>query len=279
MNQALSPSTRFLDIDGVVNFRDLGGYVTQDNRTVRWGQIYRAGQLDRPSSSGTDSLKALNIATVVDLRFSEETERYPTHWQAFPNVRVLEWQQFYSPEKASGDSANSIKLSWQEALETGDTQEVRHAMRDNYPTKLYSHKGVYRAMLNSLIDGDVPLVFHCAAGKDRTGVGAAIILGLLGVSRDDIIEDYLLTQQVTENLYERFRAGGATGHQDHSDFQQRLASYPQSLIAPIFEADPNYIRTLLDYVESKYGDFANYAEQVLEFGEQELEQLKINLLV
>jgi len=279
MNQAVSPNPRFLEIDGVVNFRDLGGYATQDKRSVRWGLIYRAGQLDRPSAHGTNSLKALNIATVVDLRFSEETERSPTDWQAMPDARRLAWQQFYFQEGNQVGAAKTITLSWQDALETGDVHAVRDAMRDNYPTKLYSHKGVYRAMLDSLIEGNVPLVFHCAAGKDRTGVGAAIILALLGVSYDDIIEDYLLTQQVTENLYERFRAGGATSHEGHSDFQQRLANYPQALVAPVFDADPSYITTLLDYVDNKYQTFAHYAEQVLDFGTPQVEQLKAKLLV
>ena len=278
MNKALDSRQRFLEIDGVVNFRDLGGYVTSQGQTLRWQRIYRAGQLDRPTMKGIDCLKALNIATVVDLRFGEETQRYVTDWRAFPNAKRLEWQQFYAPESAPGDPASDIKMSWREALETGDAQMVREAMRVNYPAKLYSHQGIYKAMLNSLLEDKSPLVFHCAAGKDRTGVAAAIILGLLGVSRQDIINDYLLTQQETEKLFERYRAGGATGQQDHNDFQQQLASYPQSLVAPVFEADPNYIRTLLEYVDTHYQGFGRYAEQILDFGAEDVAKLKVTLL-
>ena len=278
MNKAVDAPARFLEIEGIANFRDIGGYTGLNGQTVRWGKVYRAGQLNKPSASGVDSLKALNIATVVDLRFSEETQRYPTYLQALPGAQVLQWQTFHKTGDSNSEAKSDKKLSWKDALETGDPQAVRTAMRDNYPDKLYSHQGIYKAMILSLIEGDTPLVFHCAAGKDRTGVGAAIILGLLGVSNEDIIEDYLLTQKEIGKLYEQFRAGGATTHQEHSDFQKRLASYPPSLVAPVFEADPDYIHTLLDYVAKKYLSFDAYAEQVLGFGGQDIRQLQSQLL-
>ena len=278
MNQAIDPKPRFLDIEGVVNFRDIGGYAAHNGRSVRWGKVYRAGQLDKPTCRGIECLKELKISTVVDLRYKEETQRYPTCWQGLPDVRVLEWQQFYSVQQTSQDALADVPISWREALETGQPQTVREAMRVNYPFKLYSHRGVYKAMLDSLIGGHTPLVFHCAAGKDRTGVGAALILGLLGVSRDDIIEDYLLTQQETAKLYERFRAGGATNNEEHEDFQQRLANYPQELVAPVFEADPDYIATLLDYVADRYQSFDAYAQKILGFTAAQQEQLKAELL-
>lgn len=83
-------------------------------------------------------------------------------------------------------------------------------------------------MLMRLVEQQTPLVCHCAAGKDRTGVAAALILSLLGVSDELIIEDYLLTQGETENLLNSFHAGGASGPQGNSDFQQKLASYAKA---------------------------------------------------
>jgi protein-tyrosine phosphatase len=105
---------------------------------------------------------------------------------------------------------------------------VREAMRLNYPKKLYSHQAIYKKMLMRLVEQQTPLVFHCAAGKDRTGVAAALILSLLGVSDELIIEDYLLDQGETENLLNSFHAGGASGPQGNSDFQQKLASYAKA---------------------------------------------------
>ncbi len=278
MNQALSSPPRFLPIDGVVNFRDLGGYRGLNGRTVKWGRVFRAGQLDRPSQEGKRSLQRLNIATVVDLRFDEETSRYPTDKTALPNAEFMTWQAFYDADSQSENTADEIKMSWRSALDTHDPDAVREAMRVNYPVKLYSHKGVYRAMLDRLITGDTPLVFHCAAGKDRTGVGAALILGLLGVSRDDIVEDYLLTQHEVHKLLDHFRAGGAAGTDDYKDMQNRLRQYPSEVVAPVFEADPNYIKTLMDYVEREYGDFSSYADRVLGLGKTQQQALCESLL-
>jgi len=279
MNQVQPSTSRFLPIDGVVNFRDLGGYQTENGRQVKWGKVFRAGQLDRPSEQGVQSLQDLQIATVVDLRFNEETRGFPTNRQALPKADIIEWQDYYQLEEQAEDSAEEIKMSWRQALDTGDAEQVREAMRVNYPVKLYSHKGIYRAMLDRLIAGETPLIFHCAAGKDRTGVGAALILGLLGVSRDDIIEDYLLTQQEVHKLLDHFRAAGAANADEFSDLQNRLRQYPSDVIAPVFEANPSYIETLLNYVEQTYQGFANYAEQVLAFNADQQQSLKDALLV
>jgi protein-tyrosine phosphatase len=133
-------------------------------------------------------------------------------------------------------------------------------------------------MLLRLIEAKTPLMFHCAAGKDRTGVAAALLLSLLGVGYEQIIDDYLLTQQVVDQLMGAWNAGGATGAEDYQDFQGNLARQPRELIQPVFDADPAYIETLLDYVDATYGSFINYALDQLAMSEQQLENLRGNLL-
>lgn len=267
---------RILDIDGVINFRDLGGYQTQDARTVRWGRVYRSAQLDRMSLQGVKEMAALRIKTVVDLRFSEETKRYPTLIDAVSNADILTWEDEF--EGDSAEKSDAIKRSWQQSLDSNDPEQVREAMRANYPKKLYSHRAIYKKMLMRLIDQQTPLVFHCAAGKDRTGVAAALILSLLGVNNEVIIDDYLLTQSATENLLKSFHAGGATGPKGNSDFQHKLASYPRALVQPVFDADVSYINTLLTYVTEQYGGFTEYASEVLELDSSHIERLKHRLL-
>lgn len=267
---------RILEIEGVINFRDLGGYQTQDGRRVSWGKVYRSAQLDRMSEQGIKDMAALGIKTVVDLRFSEETKRYPTMLNAVPGATILSWHD----EVAADNNAKSdlIKQSWKQGLESNDPIRVKESMRLNYPVKLYSHGAIYKKMLLSLISQQTPLVFHCAAGKDRTGVAAALILSLIGASHDVIIEDYLLTQSATEGLLESFHAGGATGPQGNTDFQQKLASYPRELIQPIFDADLSYITTLLEYVTEQYGGFKQYAFENLGLDQDNIDQLRKHLL-
>lgn len=268
---------RIIGIEGVINLRDLGGYETQDGLMVRWGSVYRSAQLDRMSEQGVEDMAALGIKTVIDLRFSEETKRYPTILKAVPGADILTWHDEFSGDE--NDRGDAIKRSWQQSLESNDPDQVREAMRVNYPRKLYSHSAIYRAMLMRLIDEKTPLLFHCAAGKDRTGVAAALILSLLGVSEELIIEDYLVTQSVTQNLLSSFHAGGATGPKDNTDFQRTLASYPKALVQPVFDADLSYIMTLIEYVNVQYGSFSEYACHVLKLDARLIEDLKSRLLV
>ena len=268
---------RVLNIEGVINFRDLGGYVTEDGRKVKWGQVYRSAQLDRLSDKGIDVMAKMDIRSVIDLRFSDETQRYPTIKKAVPNAQISAWEDELEPIETTG--SDDIQRSWKASLETNDPAQVREAMRVNYPKKLYSHRAIYRKMLLQLAKGQLPLVFHCAAGKDRTGVAAALLLSLLGVNDKQIVQDYLLTQQEIQRLLEDWMSGGA-GHQSGSeDFQKKLASYPRDVIQPVFDADESYIQTLLDYVDQNYGGFTQYALRILELERNDIESLKNNLLV
>lgn len=268
---------RVLKIEGVINFRDLGGYATDDGRTVKWGQVYRSAQLDRLSSNGIQALAKMDIRSVIDLRFSDETERYPTIREAVPKAQISAWQDEVVLHQTP--KSDDIQRTWQESLESNDPVQVREAMRVNYPKKLYSHRAIYRKMLLQLSKAELPLVFHCAAGKDRTGVAAALILSLLGVNDQQIVEDYLLTQSEIEHLLETWMSGGA-GHNDddQGDFQKKLASYPQELVQPVFDADESYIQTLLSYINKQYGGFTQYALTILEISEQDIDNLKANLL-
>lgn len=267
---------RVLNIEGVLNFRDIGGYRSADGRQVTWGKIFRSAQLDRLSEQGVSELAALGIKTVVDLRFSDETQKYPTIRSAVPNAEIISWHD--EQEVGSADKSAAMKLAWRESLDSKDPARVHEAMRINYPKKLYTHRAIYQKMLLRLSEGQTPLLFHCAAGKDRTGVGAALILSLLGIDDQQIIDDYLLTQNELEGRVEAWFAGGATTEDNYQDFQEKLARQSSELLAPIFAADRAYIETLLEYVDSTYGSFQRYAEQKLQLDDAFIERLQAQLL-
>jgi len=272
----ISQNQRVLNIDGALNFRDLGGYQSADGRRVKWGKMYRSAQLDRLSSQGIAEMAALDLRTVVDLRFSDETHKYPTILAAIPNAEVLSWHD--EQELDSDDKSEAMKRSWRDSLDSNDPAQVREAMRINYPQKLYSHRAIYRKMLVRLSEGNTPLVFHCAAGKDRTGVGAALILSLLGVDNQQIIEDYMLTQNELEGRVEAWFSGGAATQENYEDFQEKLAEHSSELLAPIFEADLRYIETLLEYIDNTYGNFERYAREKLLLESSFLERFRSELL-
>jgi len=272
----MTKSQRVLKIDGAINFRDLGGYQGQDGRCVKWGQVYRSAQLDRLSEQGIRDLASLGIQAVVDLRFSDESLKYPTIKAAVPDAKMLSWHDEFQDD--SHHRSDAMQRSWRDSLKSQDPEQVREAMRINYPQKLYSHRAIYKKMLLCLSEGHMPLVFHCAAGKDRTGVAAALILSLLGVSNQQIVEDYLITQNEIKHLLETWAAGGAVDSDDYEDFQKSLSRQPRELIQPVFDADVNYINTLLEYVENTYQGFSNFAAQILELSDAQVKALQENLL-
>jgi hypothetical protein len=157
----------------VFNVRDLGGLVTTDGRTVRRGPVFRADGVHRLDGDDLEAARALGLQTVIDLRTEAEisrgrfpTEQYPVRWHHLPVLRRI-WSD---DELVPGASAAEF-------------------LRDRYLDMLDSGGDSVAGALALVADG-APALFHCAAGKDRTGVVAAVLLGLLGVADDDIVTDY-----------------------------------------------------------------------------------------
>src|SRR3989442_15520992 len=166
-----SPS-RLLPLVGAFNFRDLGGYATADGRRIRWGQVFRSDTLDNLSDDDLEVLRLLGLRTVVDLRTRNEAERdgrgplgsEPVH---YVHLSVL-------PEEGG------------ESVAAPDTEAAGIGAR--YLWYLEAGAAALAAALQLVADSaGHPLVFHCTAGKDRTGVLSALVLGCLGVDRATII--------------------------------------------------------------------------------------------
>ena len=163
---------RHVALEGCFNFRDLGGYRTPDGRRVRWRQLFRADSLSRLTGSDFDQLGAMGLATVIDLRtVSEVAERGRVEWPApgityhhLPMLDVLPDRDEYV-EWAAPDF---VARRYADMLATG-ASAVAEALRVLADSRCH------------------PAVIHCAAGKDRTGIISALVLGLLGVSDEDIV--------------------------------------------------------------------------------------------
>ena len=172
-----------MQLEGVFNFRDLGGYPTLDGRTTRWQTLYRADGLDRLTDADIETLRPLNLKTVVDLRTPGEisergrfpVDRYPVR---FHNLSIID--QTWQHDTELKRDLSPADFLYQAYMKMGRDGRARFA-----------------AAFEVLAAADtLPAVFHCAAGKDRTGLLAALMLGSIGVETSAIVDDYALTQAI-----------------------------------------------------------------------------------
>lgn len=181
---------RLLPLVGAYNFRDLGGYPTGDGRTTRWGRLFRSDTLHELTRADLEVLEEVGLSAVVDLRTTAEVERTgrgplggrPLRYLHAPVLREEGGDTRAAPEPEGDDT--SLRYLWY--LDVGRRALVEAIEMVADPSSL-------------------PLVFHCAAGKDRTGVLAALVLDIVGVERDVIVEDYALTQSRLELIVARLR--------------------------------------------------------------------------
>jgi protein-tyrosine phosphatase len=228
---------RKVGLVGPVNFRDLGGYRTLDGSTVRWGRVFRSDALVLHEQD-VDEFAGLGIRTVYDLRSDLERtnspNQIPDHLQADLAIEIV-------PLINANPDQNPI-----EGVEIHDGEAF---LAQLYARVLDSSAPNFGRILTGLADEDrLPAVFHCMAGKDRTGMVAAVLLSILGVSEDDILADYELTGEYRNA--ERVRQSMA-----RIESQGQL---PPEVLAGILRAPRWAMQTALDAMNAKYGDFDGY---------------------
>ncbi|MEV4538380.1 tyrosine-protein phosphatase [Asanoa sp. NPDC049518] len=171
---------RSYPLDGVFNFRDIGGYAGQDGRTVRWRQVFRSDSVHRISPA---SLPELGVRTVIDLRRPREVAR---------DGRVVDYP---------GLSYRHIHPEHPEWAVAGPDEPVDRFIADRYQELAELGTAGIGAALKVIADPAAgPVVVHCVAGKDRTGVVCALTLSLLGVSDGDVAADYALSTAASERF-------------------------------------------------------------------------------
>lgn len=230
--------SRILPLQGGQNFRDLGGYHTHDGRTVRWGVLFRSGAMNGLTPADFTYLGNLGIRTVCDFRSTEERNAAPVHWPGSVSPKVL--ADDYKMDMAGVDFSKAA--SW-----TG--QQARSAMASSYPHILETFNSQYRRMFEQLLAGNVPLAFNCSAGKDRTGVAAALILTALDVPRETVIEDYLLS-----NRY--FDPAKATTADDPG--LRAWKTLPPPVLQAFMGVDRSYIEATFRVIDAYPGGRAAY---------------------
>jgi protein-tyrosine phosphatase len=176
-----------LPVHGTLNFRDLGGYTTATGQTVRRGRVYRSDHLNDVTADGLVEMERLDIRTVIDLRFPVERERQPSRLPADTDV--------VHAHPDGMEAAN--QEGFLEMIQSGRVRRyLAEEAAADYRTMVNDGIGLVLEVLRTVGDDKCqPVLFHCTAGKDRTGIAAALLLRVLGVPDETVIYDYLLSNR------------------------------------------------------------------------------------
>ncbi len=227
---------RHLSFEGAFNFRDLGGYTTTDGRMVKWRTLFRADAVHRLPDAELDQLAEIGLRTVVDLRTEAEVEHGHLHdpGRGITHLHLDVLGQVWAPRDLDDDA---------------DAGEV---LGDLYVQMLDigapALSGAFRALADA---NNLPAVFHCAAGKDRTGVLAAMILSTIGVADHVIVADYAISGRNMSELIERLK-------RDRPEALTAMSDQPSAYLA----APPEAMARLLEHVNDRFGSMTGYVQSI-----------------
>ena len=249
---------RRLSLQGTPNFRDLGGYVTEDGRRLKWGKLFRSGKLSSLTDEDMRYVRRLGLTLVCDFRQVVEQELEPTflgHGSA---------HTFASLPITPGSRHNFMENLHRGIIAVDNASRF---MEDINRDLVASQMPQYAEMFQLLLAGDQQLLIHCASGKDRTGFGAALILDVLGVNENAIVEDYLLTNRYLPVDQEVARLSSEVT--DHAG-----APVPEHVLRPLIEVRPEYIRACFEEIRARHRSKQHFYEAVLDLDEKKLAELR-----
>jgi len=236
---------RHIALQGASNFRDLGGYGGHGGRVVRWRVLFRSDHLAGLSAADHGQIQALGIGRSFDFRGAQES------WaQAYQLPHTLRHSLAIEPTllqylQTQVQSGRSITVD-----------DAADAMRATYQDYVRHHSDRFAQLFAHLLAHDAPLVFHCTAGKDRTGLAAALVLSALGVSQADIVQDYVLT-----NALYRHPPGATT------------ALGPE-VMAMLWRVREDFLHSAFGAINADHGSMARYLEVRLGLDPNALERLR-----
>lgn len=252
---------RLIPFEGAPNFRDLGGYRTVDGRSIAWGRVFRSSHLGWLSAGDRERFAALRIEEVFDLRRKGESEAYRNRTP--PGVRTHHFD-----------------------IDVGSTKRYRQELRRGVATRESTHGmmiGAYRSYIMEFGDRFARLmkllatperhavVIHCMVGKDRTGIAAALLLGALGVPRETILEDYLLSTRYypPQQIMDRIR----------DSLDESLArSYDDKVVEPFCAVHADYLTAAFETMDREFGGTEDYLRRGLGLDDADIGLLRERFL-
>jgi protein-tyrosine phosphatase len=257
---------RLVPFDRILNFRDFGGWETADGARVARGKLYRSASFHDATDADIDKLNAMDLRFLVDLRRAEERAHEPSRWSS-ESCRVI-----FSDEGAGGGPTLPPHLV---ALLQSDLspQATRNYMTSLYREIPYDPRLIrlYRDWFAELGEGGAGII-HCAAGKDRTGIGCALTLLALGVGEDAVFADYEFTNQAVDLERRMPRI--------QERMEERLSRKldPEAL-RPMLGVELGYLHAALDEINARSGSVEKYLHDVLGVSDVERTQLRQRVVV
>jgi len=254
---------RLVEFERVLNFRDFGGYDTPDGRLAR-GRLYRSAHFHEASDADIGRLDQLGVRFVVDLRRSEERSGEPNRWPP-PQIRSI-----FSDEGATSALPPHLQALLQSDLSPASVEAYMHSLYRDFAAQP-RHIKLYSEWFRELAAGEGAGILHCAAGKDRTGLGCALTLHALGVDEETIFADYEYTNTAM-NIDARLPRIQAR-------MEERLArKLDAASLRPMLSVEPAYLRTAFSAIDEQYGSRDLYLADALGVDAAAREKLRANLL-
>lgn len=264
-------ATRVVPLEGANNFRDLGGYLTKDGRSVRWGRLFRSDHLHRLTSNDFKVLEELGVRTVIDYRREDEYEvQQNQSWSTLQHTFhvIPEAERALLAARAASTQEKVQHLINREVDKSVEFDDSGLTMMEQARdfVRLENNIAAFRQVIDIVLDAEnIPIDQHCRGGKDRTGYGVAIILYLLGVEKETIIEDFMLTKFLREARNKRRMSEYANETDD-----QNVLSYLYSML----DTREEYLTASFDEMVKVSGSVEDYFSKVLKVTPAEIEKLK-----
>ena len=254
---------RLVDLERVLNFRDFGGYDTPDGAVAR-GMLYRSAHFHEASDGDIARLDELGVRFLVDLRRADERSGEPNRW---PGAQVRSIASDEGPTSAMPPHLQALLRS---DLTPASVETYMHELYRDFASQP-RHIQLYSEWFRELAVGEGAGVIHCAAGKDRTGLGCALTLHVLGVDEETIFADYEFTNQ-SMNIDARLPRIQAR-------MEERLArKLDPAALRPMLSVDPAYLRTAYAAIVDQFGSLDGYLEGALGVGSRERAALRAKLI-
>ena len=247
---------RHLALEGAPNFRDLGGYATGDGRTLKWGTFFRSDNLAHLTDEDLASVSALGVKLVCDFRSEPEKAADPDRLPAVNPPAVAAF-----PIGAESFMVKDLR----ERISSGDLEglDLRAMMIEGNRQFATTFAPQYAAMFERITNPEnLPALVHCTAGKDRAGFASAMILSVLGVPRETVMADFLLTNHYT---------AAATEKRLRMIKLFSLFRADTDALRPLFGVEPAYLEAAFEAISKEHGDFDTYRRSALGLDDAELE--------
>ena len=233
-------TNRVIEMRNVKNFRDMGGYFTKNDRQMKWGMIFRSGDISNATLYDQERIRRLNIKTIVDLRSEKSIKKYPI--LIHPSVKKISIPITQLDTESLNEMMEDKRLTQSDAI---------RKIQDSYIGIIENYKLQFEELFVVLSDiNNYPILISGSLGKDRVGLAAFFILTAMGIPQNIILDDYMLSQhainisQVVDDVLSK-------------------PEYFQEAVTALLSVKPSYLNYTIDYINQKYGSIDNYIEKEL----------------